>query len=215
MCSELCRFKKTWSRSRSVASLKQTTIWQLYCGSSCRFENMLNNLCARSRGGHRRMRARVIWKEGSGWIVQGTDGLTRTSLLPRDKTTQAVCQGVPRNSARIFLRELHTQRYLSVAQNNRSVQVVMTQQPGSLFVAHVRTGREERNRIGFQHEGLPACGSFLRAHWHLQEVFGFTGTESRQMQCDGHYFDSTDEFKWHPDATLQSLGETILALEQK
>ncbi|CAK9026211.1 Hypothetical protein (Fragment) [Durusdinium trenchii] len=35
------------------------------------------------------------------------------------------------------------------------------------------------------------------------------------MQCDGHYFDSTDEFKWHPDATLQSLGETILALEQK
>ena len=40
------------------------------------------------------------------------------------------------------------------------------------------------------------------------------GIENHQIICDGPNFDSANEFKWHPDATVQLLDESFKVVLQ-
>ncbi|CAJ1380066.1 unnamed protein product [Effrenium voratum] len=123
-----------------------------------------------------------------------------TTPLPESRTAAAP---EIRHEARIFLRELQTQRYLSVVQKNRSVEPIMTERPVSLFVTHLN----QDDSLGFEHEGLPALGKFLSAGL-LELVSSWVGVESHSVSCDGGLGRSSD-FKWHPDATLQHVSSGL------
>eukprot|EP00435_Cladocopium_sp_Y103_P005516 s4546_g1.t2 len=151
----------------------------------------------------------VELEEGSGWV--------RSALPTKRYACPALCtqerqQDLPSGAehATVFCqKQTGSQQYLSVAQNNRGVQVVMTQQPASLFVTHLREERSKTQStgsqtMGFEHEGLPACGSFLRAHERFLEFF--TSDVWCELTCEGSRKDDSNEFIWHPDATLQHVS---------
>ena len=161
---------------------------------------LLNQLCARSFRRRRRRKTSPLLMEDTG-LRRGIDSLTcKRASTDTSCKTMAVYPNAPRER-KIFLREVKTQRYLSVAQRQRNVKVFMTELPVSLFVTHTR---EEQFKgictLGFQHEGLPACGAFLRANQRFLEIF--TSSDSLEVVCDGSH-SCSDEFVWHPDATIQ------------
>jgi len=117
--------------------------------------------------------------------------------------------------ARVFLRERTSQRYLTVADSEvSSALCVMTEKAVSLFICHHVECRWHRlwnvvpdldNRdvtLAFEHEGVPAPGSFLAGSWH----WWASKVDGQKLSCRGRSCGMWGRFRLLPDLTLQHVA---------
>eukprot|EP00930_Biecheleria_cincta_P038442 TRINITY_DN26412_c0_g1_i1.p1 TRINITY_DN26412_c0_g1~~TRINITY_DN26412_c0_g1_i1.p1 ORF type:complete len:284 (-),score=33.94 TRINITY_DN26412_c0_g1_i1:182-964(-) len=126
----------------------------------------------------------------------------------------------PEDSARVFLCEEATRQYLSVTQSGETTLqhsllsqlgkgaiCSMTEKPVSLFVCHRGADASGAATVDFEHEGLPACGSFLSARGSWGEALSFTQAgSSERLLCERRSSNPGKEFMWHPNSTIQHVS---------
>jgi len=134
----------------------------------------------------------------------------------------------PGQDARIFLRECQSLRWLTVIERSTSdIACTMTECAASLFVCHRSSdqeceaafeedaaghqevwGADANSRLGFEHEGVPACGRFLavRPDWRQGSLRdALLGSGDLQLRCTGRQFGRQEEFRWCKGDTVQHL----------
>eukprot|EP00931_Biecheleriopsis_adriatica_P012711 TRINITY_DN113915_c0_g1_i1.p1 TRINITY_DN113915_c0_g1~~TRINITY_DN113915_c0_g1_i1.p1 ORF type:complete len:272 (+),score=34.23 TRINITY_DN113915_c0_g1_i1:64-816(+) len=111
----------------------------------------------------------------------------------------------PRHHERTFLREKMSSRYLSVSGKNSEERCVMTDVPASLFICHRSRQNSKGATMSFEHEGMPAFGGFLVPRTSWQTMLGL-GNEPRSLLCESGGSDSSKEFEWQLDSTLQHVS---------
>lgn len=153
--------------------------------------------------------------------------------LSRNRSPNAMLRSPPVppcHGARIFLREVATQRFLTVTEVLGVECCVMTELPASLFICHwrvegVQTGGESVGAaarpcssaalLGFAHEGVPGLGRFLglRRPWRrrqLRDALASRGAGDLEACCASRHLGETESFFWQGSgAPLQHISSGL------
>jgi len=159
----------------------------------------------------------ICWARRNGNHAEATR--LRRAVLAR-VGIEDIQAAAPRHLTRVFLCEETTGWYLSVTQDEErtwqhdllltsrnGISCVMTEEPVSLFVCHRGVDTSGAATVDFEHEGLPALGSFLSACRSWGNALGFPKAgSSESLLCEKRGSISGEEFLWHPNSTIQHVS---------